>query len=387
MSIRSGRGPSGTLSLRPSRRTREQANQRGVTAQLTAYSDETGVGDMSDIGLTPLERVRRTIRGETVDRIPVLPILHYGTARLIGATIKQFGTDPEVMARSLIAAQRRFGYDGLQVSLSVAIEAEALGSLTVQPEDAVPYVVHPFVQSWADLSRLQLPNPHEDGRLPVFLDAVHRLSRDVGEKLYLLATIRGPLNMASQLRGVEQLMLDITDSPEFVHELMAFCVEVGVEFGTALARAGAQAIAIGEALCSPSFISPRTYRAFALQPHRDLIARLKANGVETTFLHICGDIRSILPDLATTGVDVVDIDWQVDPNEANELSRGKLALRGNLDPSAILLQSTPDEVRTAARSVSDRAANARFILSSGCDIAPTTPPENIVALTEAVRSE
>ena len=69
---------------------------------------------MSDIGLTPLERVRRTIRGETVDRIPVLPILHYGTARLIGATIKQFGTDPEVMARSLIAAQRRFGYDGLQ---------------------------------------------------------------------------------------------------------------------------------------------------------------------------------------------------------------------------------------------------------------------------------
>ena len=90
--------------------------------------------------LTSLERVRKTLRGEATDRIPVVPILHYATARLVGATIRQFGTDADVMSRSLVAGQRRYGYDGIQVSLSVAVEAEALGSLAVQPEDAIPYV-------------------------------------------------------------------------------------------------------------------------------------------------------------------------------------------------------------------------------------------------------
>jgi MtaA/CmuA family methyltransferase len=210
-----------------------------------------------------------------------------------------------------------------------------------------------------------------------------RLSREVGEALYLVATIRGPLNMASQVRGVEQLMLGLTDDPAFVRDLLDFCVAVGEAFGGALVGAGANAIAIGEALCSPAFISPRTYRSFVHSRHRDLIGRLEARGAETTLLHICGDIRPIIPDLAATGVDAIDVDWQVDLSEANRLAGGSLALRGNLDPSAVLLLGTRDEVLAKAGEAIGRAAGARFILGSGCDVAPTTPPANVEALVEA----
>ena len=332
-----------------------------------------------------MERVRRTLRGEATDRVPVLPILHYGTARLLGATIREFGTDARVMAECLTEGQHRYGYDGIQVSLSVAVEAEALGSLTVQPEDAIPYVAQPLLRKPTDLIGLRPPDPRSDGRLPLFLEAVSRLSRDLGDRAYLIATIRGPLNVASQLRGVEQVMFDISDDPGFVHDLLDFCVEVGMAFGSALLEAGAQTIAIGEALCSPAFISPRTYRAFVHARHRDLIAGLKARGAEATLLHICGDIRPILPDIATTGVDVADIDWQVDPGEANRLVGGRLALRGNLDPSSVLFQGSREDVLAKAREAIARAEGARFILGSGCDIVPATPPENISALTEAAR--
>jgi MtaA/CmuA family methyltransferase len=335
---------------------------------------------------TSLERARRAIRGEPVDRVPVIPILHYGTARLVGATIGEFATDAGVMVKSLIAGQRRYGYDGIQSSLSVAVEAEALGSETVQPADAVPYVVRPLIQEPRDLLRLKVPDPRRDGRLPLFLDAMARLSREVGSELYLIATIRGPLNLASQLRGVEQVMLDLSDDPAFVRDLLDFAVAVGEVFGGALSEAGANAIAVGEALCSPAFISPRTYRAFVQTRHHVLIGRLRARGAETTLLHVCGDIRPIIPDLAATGVDVIDLDWQVDPAEADRLAAGKLALRGNLDPSAVLLQGTREEVLAKAAEAIDRASGSRFILSSGCDVAPTTSPENVAALVEAARA-
>lgn len=334
-------------------------------------------------GLTSLERACRTLRGEPVDRVPVIPILHYGTARLVGASIREFGTNADVMVRSLLAGRRRYGYDGIQSSLSVAVEAEALGSETAQPEDAVPYVVRPRIQEPRDLLRLRVPDPRRDGRLPIFLEAMARLSREVGAEAYLIATIRGPLNVASQLRGVEQVMLDISDDPPFVHDLLDFAVEVGEAFGAALVESGANAVAIGEALCSPAFISPRTYREFVHACHRDLVARLKAGGAEATLLHICGDIRPILPDLAETGVDIVDLDWQVDPAEAHRLTEGKLALRGNLDPSAVLLQGTRQEVLAKAAEVIAHAVGTRFILSSGCDVAPITPPENVEAMVEA----
>ena len=342
---------------------------------------------MYQAGVAPLERVRRVIRGDSVDRVPVVPILHYGTARAIGATIRQFGADPEVMARALTASQHRFGYDGIQVSLSVAVEAEAIGSLTEQPEDAVPYVVQPIVRTPGDLRGLRVPDPSRDGRLPVFVEAVRLLAEQVGDRPYLIATIRGPLNMASQLRGVEQLMLDLHDDPTFVYNLLDFCVEVGAVFGAALTRAGANAIAIGEALCSPAFISPRTYRALVAERHGDLVARLRAAGAEATLLHVCGDIRPILPDLAAAGADIVDIDWQVDPGEADRLAGGRVALRGNLDPSAVLLLGTPAEVLATARQALASAAGARFILGSGCDVAPSTPPANLDALVAAANPD
>jgi uroporphyrinogen decarboxylase len=75
----------------------------------------------------------------------------------------------------------------------------------------------------------------------------------------------------------------------------------------------------------------------------------------------------------------------VDPSEANRLVGGRVALRGNLDPSVVLLQGTPEGVREKAREAIDRGSGARFILSSGCDIAPTTPAANLDALVLAAR--
>ena len=64
----------------------------------------------------------------------------------------------------------------------------------------------------------------------------------------------------------------------------------------------------------------------------------------------------------------------------------EIVLIGNLDPVKIFLQSTPDEVVEATRSLKDNMKDTdNFILSSGCDIPLNTPLENIEAFMKAAR--
>jgi len=59
---------------------------------------------------------------------------------------------------------------------------------------------------------------------------------------------------------------------------------------------------------------------------------------------------------------------------------------GDLDPIKILLQSTPNQVSEATRSLQESMKDAKnFILSSGCDIPINAPLENITAFMKAAR--
>jgi uroporphyrinogen decarboxylase len=58
---------------------------------------------------------------------------------------------------------------------------------------------------------------------------------------------------------------------------------------------------------------------------------------------------------------------------------------GNVDPAGVLRLGTPETVRETTLSLLDRCAKyPNFLLSSGCDIPPMTPWENIDAFFKAV---
>jgi len=60
-------------------------------------------------------------------------------------------------------------------------------------------------------------------------------------------------------------------------------------------------------------------------------------------------------------------------------------LRGNLDPSAMLRFGTPASIRAQTQALCREVGRARWIVSSGCDIPPGTPMENLIALAQAAR--
>jgi len=335
---------------------------------------------------TGLDRVRAVLDGRRPDGVPIVPILHTMAAHLAGVLIGEYAADPVIMADCVVRAYRRFGYDGVQLSLGVAAEAEALGAGTLQPEDGLPVVTRPLLQDTVDLSRLALPDVTRDGRLGLFAQATRRVVQAVGAEAWVIATIRGPLLMATQLRGVEQMLIDLIERPAWCADLLAFTTEVGIAYGRYLMQQGAHAIAIGEATCSPDFISPRMYRQHVLAYHSRLVGALHEAGEVTTIMHICGHALPLVSDVAGIGCDVMDIDSQVDPARALSAAGERMVLRGNIEPSDVLLYGDPNLVAQRVEAVMVAVAGrGRLILGSGCDVPPDTPAGNIEALVRTGR--
>jgi MtaA/CmuA family methyltransferase len=286
------------------------------------------------------------------------------------------------MAQVMIEGYDAFGYDGVQLSLGVTGEAEALGARVTQPEDGLPKLEQVLLAEALDLDSLRTADPTTGGRMLLFYEAVQRVVQEIGDQAYVLATLRGPLLAASQLRGVEQIMIDLATVPEQVVVLLEFTSRVIFDLGRWLLASGAHGLLLGEATCSPSFISPTMYRDIVLPFHKQLVGSLHEAGWATVGLHICGNTTPILADIASTRVDFADIDYQVSLENALRAINNGMCGRGNLDPSAIFRFGSPSEVRAATACLCEGAYGKPWIVSSGCDIPPGTPWENIEAFVQ-----
>ena len=64
---------------------------------------------------------------------------------------------------------------------------------------------------------------------------------------------------------------------------------------------------------------------------------------------------------------------------------GDTVVMGNVDPAGVLRQGTPETVKAATLAVMNkRCSYPNFVISSGCDIPPATPWENVDAFFATV---
>ncbi|MBI4578697.1 MAG: uroporphyrinogen decarboxylase family protein [Planctomycetes bacterium] len=333
--------------------------------------------------MTGRQRIESVLVGGAADRAAVLPIVHTGLARMQGVPLGRYFTDANAMADVIVAGCRDLGLDGVQLTMGVAGEAEALGATVEQPSDGAPLIKQHPLKDVGRLDDLRQFDPAAGGRMPMYHAAVAETVRRIGEDTFVVSTLRGPLNIASQLRGVEDMLVDMIDNPGAVERVLDFATEVAIRCAQASLESGAHGLAFGEATCSPNFISPAMYRRFVQPRHVRLIAALRPMGWRHVGLHVCGNILPIIDDLIATGADWLDVDYQVPAAKAIERAAGRVALRGNLDPVAVFLHGDPQQVMARTTELIREVADSRWILSSGCDIPPGSPRENLAAFVAA----
>jgi len=234
---------------------------------------------------------------------------------------------------------------------------------------------------------LRLPDPASGRRMADRLAATRLLAERVGGEVPVMGWVEGGLAEAADLRGVANLMMDLYDRPEWVRDLAERCTGLAVAFAVAQVRAGATIIGLGDAVASQ--IAPDAYRALALPLERRVFAAVHAAGALAR-LHICGNTTRILADMATSGADIVDVDWMVDLAAAARACDGAAtpgqpgpAVCGNMDPVAVFLQGSPAEV---ARATTDclRRGGPRCLSAAGCEIPDGTPDANLLAQRDAL---
>jgi len=330
------------------------------------------------------ERVNRVLCGDPADRPPFMPIVHAALAPLAGVPLGRFFTDAVTMAEVIAGGCERFGFDGVQLSLGVSAEPEALGAHVDQPRDAAPLLRQHLLADASQARELPIRGLGDRGRFPLYRRALEGVSRRLGERAFVVNTLRGPLNIASQLRGVEAMLIDLLQDPAAAGRVLDLAAGVAAEAARATLGCGADLVIFGEATCSPNFISPELYRRLVWPRHRRMIEQVRAMGWQRTGLHVCGNIAPILADLIATGVDLIDVDHQVPAARAAEMAGGQVALRGNLDPIGDFFTGRPENVAAATDGLVRQVTGRRWIVSSGCDIPPGTKAEVIEACRAAL---
>lgn len=313
------------------------------------------------------------------DRILVIPLLGAPGVKLSNTTLKENLTNEKVQLRTIKLLVERFHPDGIFPFMDLTVEAEALGLEVTFPENENPAVRMHSIKTEEDLEAVKLRYKGISGRMPLFINIVEDLARSFS--ILKGAYVIGPFTLAGELMGVSELSMNVILNPTLAHKFIEFATLVVKDYAKALLSAGADTIAVLEP--SAVMLSPRQFEEFSGRYFSFLVEELKA----PLILHICGDTTHLLKKMAETGAVGLSLDSLVDLKEASKVVPDNIALIGNLDPVKVFLQSTPEEVAEATRSLLEKMRGVKnFILSSGCDLPIDTPLENIDAFMREGKS-
>ena len=138
-------------------------------------------------------------------------------------------------------------------------------------------------------------------------------------------------------------------------------------------------------------LSPKMYREFFKPRHQRLWRRAKELADVKVMLHCCGGIRELMPDLIDAGLDAVNpVQISCRGMEARELKaefgNDLVFWGGGCDTQSILPRESPERVRSHVREqVEILSPGGGFVFQQVHNIMADVPPENILAMFEAVK--
>lgn len=335
--------------------------------------------------MQPRVRFWRALHGLPVDRPPVAAVNTTATASQMEAVQAWF---PEAyreagpMARLAAAAYEQFGLETVGLPFDQCVEAEVWGCEVRYGGrfDPLSVVSHPYT--------LDQPPPFPPdflsrGRIPAVLEALRRLRSQVGAQVTVIGRVIGPFTTAGYWIGTDELLVQSVLAAEKVSRLMEVARQGAAMLAEAMVAAGADIICVEDMTASGDMISPETYRNLVLPHHQWLFANIPVPGI----LHICGHVDRQIEAMAESGAAGLSIDAVTNLATARLKVAGKgpkdhVTLIGNVPPTAVLLQGTPERIRQAVQQALGEGIG---ILAPGCGIPVQTPASNLRTFVEAGR--
>jgi len=243
---------------------------------------------------------------------------------------------------------------------------------------------------------LPLPSGDEPWRLEGLGDKAREF-RKQGKAVVLRPVCAGLVEMGERVRGMENFLVDLLANPPSAERLMDRFLEIKMRYWRrALGELGDLLDVVMEAddygTQESQLVSPEIFRSLVKPRLKRLIEHIRnlAPRVKILF-HSCGAVRPIIPDFIEIGIDAlnpvhVNAEGMEPAGLKRDFGRELCFWGGGIETQSVLPHGTAQEVKDSVRRNAEALApGGGWVFNTIHNIQPDVPPENLMAMWEALR--
>ena len=317
-----------------------------------------------------------------------LPVLSFPSVQLLGITVRELINDSDLQAKGMKAVADRVPTAAAVSLMDLSLEAECFGSKIRVSDEEVPTVVGSLIDAELDederleqAKALAVPAVGA-GRTQIYIDAIEKAVGLITDRP-VLAGVIGPFSLAGRLMDVTEAMIYCYDEPDMVHVLLQKATDFIIQYIKAYKAVGANGVVLAEPLAG--LLSPGLAQEFSGDYCKQIVDAVQDERFIVVY-HNCGNTAVLTMDsLLSCGAKAYHFGDAVDMTEVMEKIPSDVMALGNVSPAGEFRGGTPESIKQATWKVMEACCKyPNFVISSGCDIPPMSPWENIDAFFAAV---
>ncbi|CAN5740950.1 uroporphyrinogen decarboxylase [soil metagenome] len=335
----------------------------------------------------------RACRRQPVERTPIWMMRQAGRylpsyrAVRAKASFLEMCRTPELACEVTLQPIDQFGFDAAIVFSDILVTLPSMGIDVTFPESG-PKIGTP-VRDEAAIDALVVADPTD--ALPYTFEAIRQIKTGLAGRVPLIGFAGAPLTMLTYIvegggsKDFAHTKKLLYGNAKAAHKLLDKLARVCATYLEAQVEAGCDCVQIFDSW--GGIVSPGDFREYPLRYAKQVIAHLRAYKIiqakNAPIIYLVNGCAPYLDDYASSGADVLGVDWRVGIDEVRRRVGTGVALQGNLDPGALF--APPDQIRARVADILERAGTTGHIFNTGHGVLPETNPEHVRAMVDAVK--
>jgi len=328
-----------------------------------------------NMNMTDWFRAQRTSSGKKA-----VPILSFPATQLLGISVADLTTSSEHQSHAMRLIADRCDTGASVSMMDLSVEAECFGAAVRYAADEVPVVMGSLVTSLQDALDLKVPQVGS-GRTGVYLKAMEQAAAAIADRP-VFAGVIGPFSLAGRLMGMTDILVNCYVDPDTVRATLEKAAQFLTDYIAHYKSTGASGVIMAEP--AAGLLSPKLIEEFSTLYVKRIVARTQDDAFAVVY-HNCGSVLPLADSIFSAGASAYHFGNAVDLSAMLEKAPEGVCVMGNIDPVSQFRHGTRESIYAQTRRLlSACGGDARFILSSGCDIPPLASWDNIDAFFQAV---
>ena len=312
----------------------------------------------------------------------------YRATRARAGSFLALCTNPQLACEVTLQPVDRYPLDGAILFSDILTIPHAMNlGLSFETGAGGPKFERP-VRSAADVAKLGAPDPHVE--LKYVIDAVALVRRELRGRIPLIGFAGSPWTVATYMvegggsKAFGHIKRMMYEAPRELHRLLELLAAATVLYLNAQIAAGAQAVMLFDTW--GGILTPAQYEEFSLRYMAQVVAALTraAEGRRVPNIVFTKGGGAWLDKIADIGCDAAGVDWTMDLQTARRCAGGRVALQGNLDPSALYAPEASLRAETL-RVLESYGPGPGHVFNLGHGITPDVDPDRVAVLIDTVR--